>query len=92
VLEAKMSGLPSVVLPSGDLPDLVSHKNDGWVCATVDAEALAEGLSYFLNCPGELARAGRAARVSADQYSEERFAAAWNEVFATDPKENAHAC
>ena len=91
VLEAKLSGLPSVVLPSGDLPELVAHQRDGWVCASVDAEALAEGLEYFLTRPADLARAGLAARTSADQYSEERFATAWSRVFSTDPKENAHA-
>ncbi|HMB80685.1 MAG TPA: glycosyltransferase [Vicinamibacterales bacterium] len=91
VLEAKVSGVPSVVMPSGDLPELVSHKVDGWVCAHVDAETLAEGLAFFLTQPDELARAGKAARASAAEYSEERFAAAWNHVFQTNLKEKTHA-
>ena len=73
VLEAKVSGLPSVVTPSGDLPELVAHRVDGWVCAEATAEAVAEGLQYFLRCPHELARAGRAALASAERYSAERF-------------------
>jgi glycosyltransferase involved in cell wall biosynthesis len=91
VLEAKLSGLPSVVMPSGELPELVAHQVDGWVCAKVDAETLAEGLACLLTSPDELARAGRAARTSADHYSEERFAAAWTGVFTADSKERVHA-
>jgi glycosyltransferase involved in cell wall biosynthesis len=51
VLEAKVSGLPSVVMPSGDLAELVAHRRDGWVCGQVDAATLAEGLEFFLTQP-----------------------------------------
>ena len=91
VLEAKMSGLPSVVLPSGDLPELVEHRRTGWVCEQVDAATLAEGLEFFLTRPEELARAGRAAHESAAAYSAERFAAAWTGIFAAGLKENSDA-
>ena len=91
VLEAKVSGLPSVVLPSGDLPDLVDHRRTGWICETVDAEALAEGLEFFLSRPDESVRAGLPANASAGQYSEERFAAAWSRVFCPDTKEQTDA-
>jgi glycosyltransferase involved in cell wall biosynthesis len=91
VLEAKMSGIPSVVTMSGDLPDLVAHQDSGWVCAEITPEALAEGLGYFLTRPDELSRAGRAALTSAERYSEERFAAAWSAVFDLD-SESTDAC
>ena len=91
VLEAKMSGIPSVVTMSGDLPDLVAHQHDGWVCAEITPEALAEGLAYFLTRPDERAQAGVAARASADQYSEERFGAAWSAVFDLD-SESTDTC
>ena len=60
VLEAKIAGIPSVVTMSGDLPDLVAHRETGWVCHDTGAEALAEGLG--LSSPGRRscrARAGR---------------------------------
>ena len=91
VLEAKVSGLPSVVMPSGDLPELVAHQRDGWVCSHVDAETLAEGLEFFLARPDVLAAAGNAAKASAEQYSEERFVTAWTRIFTTDLKEKLHA-
>jgi glycosyltransferase involved in cell wall biosynthesis len=82
VLEAKMSGLPSVVTTSGDLPDLVTHGVDGWICQQCDAPSIAEGIESLLTRPDALAAAGRAALLSADRYSESRFATAWTQVFA----------
>jgi len=91
LLEAKLSGLPSVVTPSGNLPEMIEHQRNGWVCPRADADAIAEGLEFFLTRPDELAAAGRAALASADRYSEGRFAAAWARVFATGETEHAHA-
>lgn len=81
VLEAKVHGIPSVVTDSGSLPELVAHRCDGWVCTETTAEALAEGIGYFLSRPAELAQAGRDALASAERYSEGRFASAWARVF-----------
>ena len=81
VLEAKLSGLPSVVTASGDLPDLVAHRETGWVCREATADAIAEGLAFFLEHPAELQAAGRDARVSASAYSHDRFSGAWARVF-----------
>jgi hypothetical protein len=61
------------------------------VCAETTAEALAEGLEYFLSRPETLTAAGRSALASAGRYSEERFVAAWGAVFAPDLKEPNHA-
>ncbi len=91
VLEAKSSGVPSIVTPSGDLPDLVTHLSDGWVCEAATSEAIAEALQYFLARPAALEAAGTAARRSADTYSEDRFAAAWARIFAVSSHEPAHA-
>jgi glycosyltransferase involved in cell wall biosynthesis len=89
VLEAKGAGLPSVVVPSGNLPDLIAHKQDGWICARPDVDALVEGLRFFLTQPQTLAAAGAAARRSAENFSQERFAAAW--ACAAFPQEKAQA-
>jgi len=91
VLEAKIAGLPSVVTRSGNLPELIEHQTDGWVCPEPDAASIAEGLDYFLTRPDELAAAGRAARASAGRYNESRFAAAWTRIFAGGQIEHAHA-
>ena len=80
-IEAKRAGIPSVVFPTGALPEIVTHRDDGWVCREVSVEALLEGLEYFLSDPDRLRRAGERARASDRVYSRERFAAAWSEEF-----------
>lgn len=82
VLEAKLSGLPSVVTPSGQLADLVAHRVDGWVCREPTAAAIAEGIAFFLDNPMRLSEAGQAARASARAFSLERFGESWSQVFA----------
>jgi glycosyltransferase involved in cell wall biosynthesis len=91
VLEAKLSGLPSIVTPSGDLPELVAHRRDGWVCRETTADAIAEALEFFLTQPDVLHAAGQAAVASADTYNADRFATAWTRVFAFSPNRQAHA-
>jgi glycosyltransferase involved in cell wall biosynthesis len=87
VLEAKLSGLPSVVGPSGNLPELVDHRRTGWVCRGDSAQELAEGLRFFLTDAGRLLAAGTAARESADVYSEDRLADAWARLSVWSSKE-----
>lgn len=41
-IEAKAAGLPTVVFPSGALPELIAHGKDGWLCTAFTAEALAD--------------------------------------------------
>jgi glycosyltransferase involved in cell wall biosynthesis len=80
-IEAKQAGLPSVVFATGALPELITHRVDGWVCLEVSAQALAEGLEYFLSDPARLAEAGRRARASLERFSHKQFAEKWRSVF-----------
>jgi glycosyltransferase involved in cell wall biosynthesis len=58
VLEAKAAGIPSVVTPSGALPEMIRHRVDGWVCRGFGPEAIAEGLAHFLVKPETCRLAG----------------------------------
>ncbi|MBW8866725.1 MAG: glycosyltransferase family 4 protein [Acidobacteria bacterium] len=91
VLEAKLAGIPSVVTRSGNLPDMIAHRQDGWICDEPVADAVADGVEFFLRRPEQLAAAGQAARRSAENYSEERFTAAWAAVFADGRLEQSNA-
>lgn len=81
-LEAKLAGMPSVVTPVGALPELVVHGVDGWICRDATAEALAEGLAYFLDDPVRAVTAGEQARRSLSRFGRDRFEHAWSEVFS----------
>jgi len=83
VLEAKTAGRPSVVCPSGALIELVTHQVDGWICPEPTAEALADGLSWFLSDPARLAAASEAARASASRFNRHTFDRGWQELFFT---------
>ena len=80
VVEAKQAGIPSVVMPSGALPELIAHADNGWICREYSAEALADGIGYFLDAD-HLQRGMASARASAATYSRERFEQAWGSVF-----------
>jgi len=80
-IEAKQAGIPSVVFPTGALPELIAHKVDGWVCTEVSAEALAEGLEYFLADSARREQAGRLAFQSVERFSQKQFAGGWWAVF-----------
>jgi glycosyltransferase involved in cell wall biosynthesis len=78
VAEAKRIGRPSVVTRSGALPEIVAHRENGWVCAEVTPESLAEGIHYFLSDPDRLRDASRAAGESyLRSFSRERFDERW---------------
>jgi len=70
---------------------MIAHRQDGWICEDPLAAAIADGVEFFLRRPDELAAAGQAARRSAENYSEERFASAWAAVFADGRLEQSNA-
>ena len=77
VLEAKLAGIPSVVFPSGGLMETVSDGVDGYVCKGKNADALYDGLSYYLNDPRLAHRHGEAARASLERFSRETIGLEW---------------
>ena len=74
--------MPSVVTTSGDLPELVTHGDDGWVCPR-DHRGGAGRWSRVLPDAVRTISCGRAAQRGRrpTNYSEGRFAAAWSAVF-----------
>lgn len=88
-LEAKQVGIPSVAFRAGAQPELIRHGVDGWICDDVTAEALAEGLAFFLADPERRAAAGQAARESLTRFSREAFDEAWWRLFAPGPRRRA---
>ena len=82
ILEAKESGIPSVIFRRGGMPELVQHKIDGWVCQSADTNGIKEALAYFIDNPTDCRIQGEAARKSArDRFGEEQFRRSWAGVF-----------
>ncbi len=49
VVEAMLSGTPVVSFPVGNVPELVTHKETGYIAKYADAEDFAEGLAWALS-------------------------------------------
>jgi glycosyltransferase involved in cell wall biosynthesis len=90
VLEAKAAGTPSVVFPSGALPELVRHGVDGLVCPAPTADALADALEWYVTVPERAAAHGEAARVDASRFSRAAWNQVWGEVLALPPEPGTH--
>jgi glycosyltransferase involved in cell wall biosynthesis len=73
VIEAKAARLPTVAFDVGPFPEMIEHQRTGWIAREVSAEALAEGLAWFLADPARRDAAGLAAEQSGQQYSKARF-------------------
>ena len=87
IMEAKREGVPTVAFPVGGIPELIQHKSDGFLCRSTTAEALNEGLSYFVQDRELRVSAGRQARQRYERdFGFARFQRQWGEVFrATMP-------
>lgn len=82
VVEAKNVGTPSVVFPSGGLPELINHQVDGYICKARTVDALTDGLRWMLKDVERLRRMGDAARAdSRARFAPERFARSWASIY-----------
>ncbi|BBC24673.1 glycosyltransferase family 4 protein [Pseudanabaena sp. ABRG5-3] len=78
VLEAKKVGTPSIVFPSGGLPEMIRHGIDGYICRDKTPEALTEAIEWMLADRDRLSKMGEAARHDYEtRFGRERFLQEW---------------
>jgi glycosyltransferase involved in cell wall biosynthesis len=86
VLEAKSCGVPSVVYPTGGLPELVLHGQNGFVCRERSVDALVEGIQFYLDDPLRVATHSQSAiNDDAARFGRERFCQQWKEIYLGRP-------
>lgn len=82
VLEAKRAGTPSIIFPSGGLPEMVRHEVDGYICEEKTAESLAAAMRWMLKDKDRLTEMGRAAAEDSEaRFGRARFLQQWAEVY-----------
>jgi glycosyltransferase involved in cell wall biosynthesis len=81
VLEAKEAGIPSIILKSGGMVELVENRIDGIVADRKDAVALSEALSTYITSPAQIRNHGKAARASLDRLGVREFGTRWMGVY-----------
>jgi glycosyltransferase involved in cell wall biosynthesis len=81
--EAKMAARPSIVFPSGGLPELVRHKKNGYICRGKSVDDILKALEYYYLLPDWGKEQGRAARESMQEIgmTKEAFLDAWRNVY-----------
>lgn len=81
-VEAQACGTPVVAFNVGGLPDIVTHRETGWLAKPFDADDLAEGIIWLLADEGRHAVISAAARNQAvERFSEPVIAAKYIEVY-----------
>lgn len=81
ILEAKAHGIPSVVFRVGGLPELITHEEDGIICAEISAAALADGIERLVSDSRLRSSMSDAAlRNHQNRFGGDRFADSWLEV------------
>jgi glycosyltransferase involved in cell wall biosynthesis len=82
VLEAKRVGTPSVVFPSGGLPEMVRHGVDGHICVEKSCDALEAGLRWMLADLDRLTKMGAAAKEDSERrFGRDRFVTQWSDIY-----------
>lgn len=83
LVEAKKYGKPCVIYPSGGMPELISHKKDGFICKESSASSLLEGMRFYAFDKNLTLKHGKASRDSILKLGIDRqsFEKKWIEVF-----------
>jgi glycosyltransferase involved in cell wall biosynthesis len=82
VLEAKKAGVPSIVFPSGGLPEMVRHQVDGYICQDKTPEALAEAIEWMLSDEDQLKAMGKSAQEDYEtRFGKQRFLQEWANIY-----------
>lgn len=83
VLEAAACGLPVVAFDAGGLPDVVRHRETGWLAPLRDADALAAGIAWVLEDDDRRAALAAASRSLAETtFSLDVCARSWRDLMA----------
>ena len=81
IMEAMACGVPCVAFDVGGIPEMIDHKENGFLARYKNVEDLAEGIRYVLN-PENHERLSKAAREKVmQQYSEKSVAQKYVAVY-----------
>ncbi len=83
VAEAKYYSVPSIIYPSGGLPEIVTHLEDGFICAQKKSGSLLDAISYYIDNPERVIEHGMSANYSLLEkgMSRDVFTQKWLSIF-----------
>lgn len=80
VMEAKLMGVPSVVFPSGGLPEVIADGINGTVTRDKSAKTLADAIAPYLLDPDLSKSRGQAAKSSLSELGADEFEIKWQNI------------
>lgn len=83
VAESKTYHKPCIIFNQGGMPEIVEHKQTGYICDEVSIDALSKGLMFYIDNPSEIIREGEAAfnSINCLQLDKFTFTKKWIDVF-----------
>lgn len=84
LVESKMFSKPSIIFNSGGMPEIITHKHDGYICKDMNVESLKEALIFYYESPQYVTKHGNnafnsIAKLGIDKDSFERK---WHTLFS----------
>jgi glycosyltransferase involved in cell wall biosynthesis len=86
MMEAMACGLPAIVPATGDLADLVSDQENGYLILDPKPEPYAHRILELLTQPAKLSRFSISARMAAEKYSIFQAVTQWNSILDTQSR------
>lgn len=83
LVEAKKFSKPSIIFNVGGMPELISHKENGYICHSISMESLKEAILYYYNNKNRIIIEGKKAYSSIKELGidEEEYKNKWISVF-----------
>lgn len=81
-VEAQACGTPVVAFNVGGIPDIVSHRETGWLAAPLDVAGLAAGITWVLEDGARaIALGSRARNMAVERFSSARVAECYSRLY-----------
>lgn len=81
IVEAMSVGTPCVGFRVGGIPEMINHRQDGYVAEPCNAEDLAEGILYVIDKENHESLSQAAAKFAARTYNPTRIARMYEDVY-----------
>lgn len=86
IMEAMACGTPCVGFQIGGIPEMISHRENGYVARYRDAADLAEGILWALRDELHTTLSANARRKVVDEYSQEKVAQQYRKIYEHEGK------
>jgi glycosyltransferase involved in cell wall biosynthesis len=81
VMESLACGLPVVAFNIGGLPDMISHKKNGFLATPQDAESLMEGINWLISNKGQIDLRETARKLVVERNNPERISELYFQLY-----------